>query len=203
MPVVEPRKARRSLQDALEKNEETIRNYYAESFDISTKDFIAMILLDSIFIIEHLWRTKRTSLKSCRSNGTSSPQIEECFLDEQNPRLSYSILQDLILLENQVPFFVLTLELLSMLQMLREHAACHGNPILYNHPIDTAEDVDLLVEKKVLVNWLGSNKAVAILINRLSHQIVEGNRSRYYELSEQLHGHYENCYGILHKSLFP
>ena len=62
--------------------------------------------MDSIFIIEHLWRTKRTSLKSPTSNGTSSPQIEECFLDEQNLRLSYSILLDLILLENQVPFFV-------------------------------------------------------------------------------------------------
>ena len=69
MPVVEPRKARRSLQNALEKNEETICHYYAESFDISTKDFIALILLDSIFIIENLWRTKQISLKSCSSNG--------------------------------------------------------------------------------------------------------------------------------------
>ncbi|XP_030961808.1 putative UPF0481 protein At3g02645 [Quercus lobata] len=101
------KKSREELARCIGKNEETIRHYYAESFDISPKDFIAMILLDSIFIIEHLWRTKRTSLKSCSSNGTSSSQIEECFLDEQNPRLSYSIFQDLILLENQVPFFVL------------------------------------------------------------------------------------------------
>ena len=37
--------------------------------------------------------------------------------------------------------------------------------VLLDHLINTAEDVDLLVEKKVFVNWLGSNKAVATLIN--------------------------------------
>ena len=37
--------------------------------------------------------------------------------------------------------------------------------VLLDHLINTAEDVDLLVEKKVLFNWLGSNKAVATLIN--------------------------------------
>lgn len=44
--------------------------------------------------------------------------------------------------------------------------------VLLDHLIDTAEDVDLLVEKKILVNWLGNNEAVATLINKLCHQIV-------------------------------
>nr|XP_023904303.1 uncharacterized protein LOC112016045 [Quercus suber]POE45504.1 hypothetical protein CFP56_26698 [Quercus suber] len=101
------KKSAAELARCIEKKQEPIRHYYAESFDINSKDFMNMILLDSIFIIEHLWRTKRTSLKSRSSNGTSSPQMKECFLDEQNQRLSYSTLQDLILLENQVPFFVL------------------------------------------------------------------------------------------------
>ena len=69
--------------------------------------------------------------------------------------------------------------------------------VLLDLLINTAEDVDLLVEKKVLVNWLGSNKAVAILINRLSQQIVEGNHSRYHKLSEKLNEHYENCWNKL------
>jgi hypothetical protein len=38
--------------------------------------------------------------------------------------------------------------------------------VLLDHLINTAEDVDLLVEKKVIVNWLGSNKIVANLINK-------------------------------------
>ena len=356
------KKSQEDLERCIGKYEGTIHQYYAESFDISPKDFIAMILLDSIFIIEHLWRTKRTSLKSHSSNGTSSPQIKECYLDEQNPRLSYSILQDLILLENQVPFCVLedlynsaygdlpdqhrtyqqnghrdedksfhklvldyflhfwedfglncsfddykkilpgeekqvghfidflrylllpcnrtcgksikrlpcatklaeagvefrevpnrlfhdiqfkkscllekcpclnlswllscfpcfkclenmqpVLEIPSftvgdvterVIRNLMAFEQCHyleeayicNYIVLLDHLINTAEDVDLLVEKKVLVNWLGSNKAVAILINRLSQQIVEGNRSHYYELSEQLHVHYENCWNKL------
>uniref|UniRef100_A0A7N2LFC0 Uncharacterized protein n=1 Tax=Quercus lobata TaxID=97700 RepID=A0A7N2LFC0_QUELO len=69
--------------------------------------------------------------------------------------------------------------------------------VLLDHLIDTAEDVDLLVEKKILVNWLGNNEAVATLINKLCHQIVEGNRSCYYELSEQIRGHYSNCWSKL------
>ncbi|XP_050282438.1 putative UPF0481 protein At3g02645 [Quercus robur] len=358
------KKSTAELARCIEEKEETIRHYYAESFDITREDFTNMILLDSIFIIEHLWRTKRTSLKSPSSNGTSSPQKEECFLDEQNPRLSYSILLDLILLENQVPFFVLEdlynsayghlpdqhttyqqnghrdedkpfhklvldyflhfwedfglnspsyncnkmlpvkdkqirhfIDFLRYLLLPCEYALECGKSIkrlpcakklaeagvefrevpdrffhdiefkkscllekcpclnlswllscfpcfkclenmqpileipsftvgdatervirnlmafeqyhyleeayicnyivLLDHLIDTAEDVDLLVEKKVLVNWLGSNKAVAILINRLSQQIVEGNRSRYHDLSKQLNRHYENCWNKL------
>ena len=360
------KKSAAELARCIKKKEETIRHYYAESFDISSKDFMNMILLDSIFIIEHLWRTKQTSRKSCSSNGTASPQKEECFLDEQNLRLSYSILQDLILLENQVPFFVLEdlykyaygdlpdqhtayqqnegckdednpfhklvfdyflhfwedfglnrssdddckkmlpgkdkqighfidflrylllpcerapkcgesikhlpcatklteagvkfreaqnrlfhdiqfqkscllekcpclnlswllscfpcfkclenmqpiLEIPSftvgdaterVIRNLMAFEQCHylGEAYICNYIvlldllINTAEDVDLLVEKKVLVNWLGSNKAVAILINRLSQQIVEGNHSRYHKLSEKLNEHYENCWNKL------
>ena len=360
------KKSAAELARCIKKKEETIRHYYAESFDISSKDFMNMILLDSIFFIEHLWRTKRTSRKSCSSNGTASPQKEECFLDEQNLRLSYSILQDLILLENQVPFFVLEdlykyaygdlpdqhtayqqnegckdedksfhklvfdyflhfwedfglnrssdddckkmlpgkdkqighfidflrylllpcerapkrgesikhlpcatklteagvkfreaqnrlfhdiqfqkscllekcpclnlswllscfpcfkclenmqpiLEIPSftvgdaterVIRNLMAFEQCHylGEAYICNYIvlldllINTAEDVDLLVEKKVLVNWLGSNKAVAILINRLSQQIVEGNHSRYHKLSEKLNEHYENCWNKL------
>ena len=97
-----------------------------------------MILLDSIFIIEHLWRTKQKRQKSSDSNGTSYPcgctwrvqdlclitckkeqrnqeednqeseDPEEADVEEkESPWLSYDILQDLLLLENLVPFFVL------------------------------------------------------------------------------------------------
>ena len=73
--------------------------------------------------------------------------------------------------------------------------------VLLDHLINTAEDVDLLVEKKVLVNWLGNNKAVATLINKLCIQIVEGNQSCYYELSERIHGHYSSYWSKLMATL--
>uniref|UniRef100_A0A2N9GZV9 Uncharacterized protein n=1 Tax=Fagus sylvatica TaxID=28930 RepID=A0A2N9GZV9_FAGSY len=69
--------------------------------------------------------------------------------------------------------------------------------VLLDHLINTAEDVDLLVEKKVIVNWLGSNKIVANLINKLSHQIVEADRSYYFGLSEDIKKHYKSYWSKL------
>nr|POF14546.1 hypothetical protein CFP56_36720 [Quercus suber] len=223
-----------------------------------------MIALDSVSIIEHLWRTKQKLLKSSEPDGTSNSckctwRMGACSIicqtehvnpkeddqEKENPEeneiqekeypwLSYNILQDLILLENQVPFFVLEelynsayhdlpyddrrcqqnedksfrklvidyfyifgkipvysallftrnfclpiLEIPSFTVgdatecVIRNLMAICNYIVLLDHLINTAEDVDLLVEKKVLVNWLGSNKAVATLINKLAHQIVE------------------------------
>ncbi|XP_050282408.1 UPF0481 protein At3g47200-like [Quercus robur] len=66
--------------------------------------------------------------------------------------------------------------------------------ILWDNLINTEEDVDLLVEKKVIVNWLGDNKAVATLINKLREQIVEANHTCYWELSKKIQGHYDNVW---------
>nr|XP_048322236.1 uncharacterized protein LOC125419809 [Ziziphus jujuba var. spinosa] len=43
---------------------------------------------------------------------------------------------------------------------------------LLDQLIDTVEDVVFLVDKGIIENWLGSNKAVAALVNTLSDQIV-------------------------------
>jgi hypothetical protein len=56
--------------------------------------------------------------------------------------------------------------------------------------INTEKDVDLLVEKKVIVNQLGSDEAVARLVNKLGHQIVAED-SFYCDLSQNLNEHYE------------
>lgn len=63
--------------------------------------------------------------------------------------------------------------------------------LLLDFLINTEKDVDLLVERKAIVNRLGSDEAVATLVNKLGHQIVECN-SCYYDLSKKLNGHYEN-----------
>jgi ATP-dependent protease HslVU (ClpYQ) peptidase subunit len=48
------------------------------------------------------------------------------------------------------------------------------------------EDVDLLVEKKVIVNWLGSNAEVMTLINKLGHEIMKLNPVTMISLSNLL-----------------
>ncbi|CAL9006514.1 unnamed protein product [Prunus brigantina] len=53
------------------------------------------------------------------------------------------------------------------------------------------DDVDLLVENKVILNMLGSNEAVAKLVNRLCEQIMD-DKSCYFDICEQLNKHYEN-----------
>ena len=68
--------------------------------------------------------------------------------------------------------------------------------VLLDHLINTAANVDLLVKKNVIVNWLGNNKVVATLINGLCQQIVEGN-SCYFELSEEIKNHYSSGWSKL------
>jgi hypothetical protein len=62
--------------------------------------------------------------------------------------------------------------------------------LLLDYLIDTKRDVALLVDKKVIVNKLGSNATVATLINKLGQHIVEG-KSCYYDLGRELNEHYD------------
>ncbi|KAL0007610.1 hypothetical protein SO802_009112 [Lithocarpus litseifolius] len=63
--------------------------------------------------------------------------------------------------------------------------------VLLDFLINTRDDVELLVEKGIIVYKLGSNKAVAIMVNKLGLEI-EQKRSCYQELAQQLNGYYAN-----------
>ena len=63
--------------------------------------------------------------------------------------------------------------------------------VLLDFLINTREDVELLVKKGIIVNKLGSNKAVTIMVNKLALEI-EQKRSCYQELAQQLNGYYAN-----------
>ncbi|XP_075645571.1 UPF0481 protein At3g47200-like [Castanea sativa] len=357
-----------------------ILHCYAEVNDMNEKDFMRMILLDSIFIIEQLWRTNEnppmsppamttisrkcewkldacviTCQKETKEDDPEKKSPKEDNHKKENPLRSYNIMQDLILLENQVPFFVLEelydfaysglfmyqqnednsflklvhacffhfwessglvrysdyvkifsgkkkkvkhltdflryfllpqnlkcgrsfervpcatklseagvefkvsksengglldiqfrksalleicpflnmswllscfpcfkcLEIMqpvlelksfvvrdateSVIRNLMALEQCHypweayvcNYIVLLDHLINTEADVDLLVEKNIIVNWLGNNKAVAILINHLCQQIVEGNHSCYFDLSEKIKDHYSSRWSKL------
>jgi hypothetical protein len=85
------RKKQERLASIIEDNEVKIRHCYSETFELSSKEFVNMVLLDGVFIIELFLRTRE------RENDYISSQ----------PWLRTGIILDLILLENQLPFFVL------------------------------------------------------------------------------------------------
>ena len=88
------RKSQKEIARIIEENEEKIRRCYSESFDICHEDFVKMVLLDSTFIIELFLRS----------------YMEEEYENDyilSKPWLKLGISHDLILLENQLPFFIL------------------------------------------------------------------------------------------------
>ena len=65
--------------------------------------------------------------------------------------------------------------------------------ILLDLLINTSKDVDLLCDKKILVNYLGDNNAVKSMINNLNKDIIwSGTRDDYIDLCKELNGFYEN-----------
>jgi hypothetical protein len=63
--------------------------------------------------------------------------------------------------------------------------------LLLDRLIDTEKDVDLLVDKKVIANHLGSNAEVTALINKLGDQIVATTPSYFDHIAQKLNDHYD------------
>uniref|UniRef100_A0A7N2LGE6 Uncharacterized protein n=1 Tax=Quercus lobata TaxID=97700 RepID=A0A7N2LGE6_QUELO len=87
-------KSREDFEYIIKKNEDEIRHCYAVEIS-QPKDFVNMILLDSIFIIDHELFLRNEDQKDEKDYILS----KQCLKD--------GIMQDLILLENQLPFFIL------------------------------------------------------------------------------------------------
>jgi hypothetical protein len=83
-------KSPKDLESIIEKEEKQIRRYYSETFpQLKGKEFVKIILFDAIFIIELFFRN-------------SESKKNDYILS--NAWLESYIKQDLILLENQLPF---------------------------------------------------------------------------------------------------
>ncbi|KAG2666461.1 hypothetical protein I3760_15G061300 [Carya illinoinensis] len=88
-------KSSKDLACIIERDENKIRQCYSENFDgILPEEFVTMILLDAIFILELFLR---------KSDGKTH---EKDYILSQ-PCMERGIQLDLLLLENQLPFFVL------------------------------------------------------------------------------------------------
>ncbi|XP_059439854.1 UPF0481 protein At3g47200-like [Corylus avellana] len=96
-------KSHEDLLKIIQDDEEKIRHCYAEDCGLkSNNNFAKMILLDAIFIIELFRRTKPWRPE----NGENDENDESDYIVNK-PWLANGIRLDLILLENQLPFFVL------------------------------------------------------------------------------------------------
>lgn len=105
----------KSYKNYLIAKEQEIRQNYSEKFandDITKEKFIDMILLDAVFIMELLLRNCKWKSESSKHEHeykqTKSFRVkhsDDLILTQS--WLSRNITRDLILLENQIPFFVL------------------------------------------------------------------------------------------------
>ncbi|KAG2672155.1 hypothetical protein I3760_13G027000 [Carya illinoinensis] len=92
---VRTKKSKNDLAGIIESYELKIRHCYSETFDqINSVEFVNMILLDATFILEFILRSR-------------NPEDYEKDHIISKPCLVYHIEPDLILLENQLPYFVL------------------------------------------------------------------------------------------------
>ena len=101
-------------------NELKIHCCNEDIFDISSEDFVKMVVLDSIFVIEHFLRSAVSDglcnrTPACGEDESYASEEDGCCnagRDEKDcilskPLLRKHIQQDLLLLENQLPFFIL------------------------------------------------------------------------------------------------
>jgi hypothetical protein len=92
-------RANKNLEDLLpviEDLEESVRQCYAETISLNMYDFLKMILVDASFIVELFYRNWRGAIA-----WTSYDKIL------LKPWLAATMQRDLMLLENQFPFFII------------------------------------------------------------------------------------------------
>ncbi|KAK2993762.1 hypothetical protein RJ640_025069 [Escallonia rubra] len=85
-----------SLKDCIEvteKHKDRARNCYAEELRLTDDEFVKILLVDSCFIIEVIWRAEH-------NNRTKTDYLS-------SPELIFDVMTDMILLENQIPLFLL------------------------------------------------------------------------------------------------
>ncbi|XP_042988738.1 UPF0481 protein At3g47200-like [Carya illinoinensis] len=98
--------AERYITAMIEK-EETARRFYADQFpELSKEKFVEMMLLDGCFIIE-LFRIHRDAIFHVLELDQISQSVENEPIFQTNWMIN-GIMRDLLLFENQLPFFILT-----------------------------------------------------------------------------------------------
>ncbi|KAB1225208.1 hypothetical protein CJ030_MR1G025759 [Morella rubra] len=118
------RKKEKDLTEFIKERIDKIRYCYSESFDLSDDAFVEMIVHDAVFIVELFWRYHSwTTQDHCREECPEVPYDLSV-----NPCRRNNIKEDLLLLENHLPYFILE-ELYSkfVFKVLGEQGQCVPN----------------------------------------------------------------------------
>ncbi|XP_059435364.1 UPF0481 protein At3g47200-like [Corylus avellana] len=99
-------KSEEDLLKFIKDREVKIRHSYSEDCELESGNFVQMILLDAIFIIELFLKVTDNDEKEAKRKEEEDCKKESDYILSK-PWLKEGILHDLILLENQLPFFVL------------------------------------------------------------------------------------------------
>ncbi|XP_040995407.1 UPF0481 protein At3g47200-like isoform X2 [Juglans microcarpa x Juglans regia] len=98
------------LKGVIRPKEMEIRSCYSETFLLSSEGFLNMILLDAIFILELFRRKSEKDFGSSKAqekdSGNSKAHYQIDYILSR-PCMERGIRHDLLLLENQLPFFIL------------------------------------------------------------------------------------------------
>ncbi|KAB1199206.1 hypothetical protein CJ030_MR0G026998 [Morella rubra] len=97
------RKKEKDLTEFIKERIDKIRYCYSESFDLSDDAFVEMIVHDAVFIVELFWRYHSWTTQDHR--GEECPEVP--YHLSVNPCRRNNIKEDLLLLESQLPYFIL------------------------------------------------------------------------------------------------
>ncbi|XP_054782724.1 UPF0481 protein At3g47200-like [Prosopis cineraria] len=102
--------------------------------------------------------------------------------------------------ELKIPCFTITDWTETMIRNVIAFEQCHhpyesyvtDNIVFWDHLIDTEKDVELLVQKKIIKNFLSDNNAVAFMVNGLCRNFVPiSSNHDYVKLCEDLNDFYD------------
>ncbi|KAK2640626.1 hypothetical protein Ddye_028421 [Dipteronia dyeriana] len=136
----------------IKSREEKLRNCYAETIPLASHDFVEMIFLDAIFLIEFLL------LFSNQEFVTNGDRIF------RKPSLAIGITRDIWCVENQIPFFIL--EDLIELAKTREPDECYDGLSISKLVSPFCDDIcELLLINKSLfeINFSGAKHFVDLV----------------------------------------
>ncbi|XP_054816904.1 uncharacterized protein LOC129316507 [Prosopis cineraria] len=181
--------------------EPKVRASYSDSIKLSEEELVKLILVDAGFIIELFIRYHKFH-DEIRSDAKLS-----------QPWLIVAISMDLVLLENQLPFFVikelfnkafpnnLWAEILvrNMIALEQRHYPYESYIMDYVFILDclinTHKDVDVLVQKKIVSTRRGDTNNVATVVHGLCINVIQtGLSSEYMDICQRLNGFCEDCW---------
>ena len=159
--------------------------------------------LEMAGLIFQTQKEKRSLLNVQIQKGNSFSEIFPCFncswLMHCLPCLKKISILERMQTRLVVPHFVVDNKTEDLFRNLMALEQCHypkeayicNYVLLLDFLINNKDDVELLVEEGIIVNSLGSNEAVADMVNKLGHEIVE-KKSYYHDVAEDLNKYYRN-----------